>query len=88
LVHQQLLGAQPKGLSDFSWDGLDDSGAPFSNGKYTISAEVNRGTSISAGTILSVVDVESVSIGTAGQDLTLSISGLGDISMSDVRKIL
>lgn len=88
LVHQQLLGAQSKGLSDFSWDGLDDSGAPFSNGKYTISAEVNRGTSISAGAILSVVDVESVTIGTAGQDLTLSISGLGDISMADVRKIL
>jgi flagellar basal-body rod modification protein FlgD len=87
LVHQQLLGAQPKGLSDFTWDGLDDTGAPFSTGKYTISAEVNHGTSVSAGAVLSVVDVESVTIGKAGQDLTLSISGLGDISMADVRKI-
>ncbi|MFT6372764.1 MAG: flagellar basal-body rod modification protein FlgD [Gammaproteobacteria bacterium] len=87
LIHHQLLGAQPKGLADFTWDGLDDKGAPFSAGKYTISAEVNYGTSVSAGEVLSVVDVESVTIGKAGQDLTLSISGLGDISMADVRKI-
>jgi flagellar basal-body rod modification protein FlgD len=88
LVHQQLLGAQPKGLSNFAWDGLDSTGASFPAGKYSISAEVNRGTSVSAGSILSVVDVESVTIGKAGQDLTLSVSGLGNISMSDVRKIL
>ena len=36
---------------------------------------------------LSCVDVESVTIGKAGQDLTLSISGLGNINMADVRKI-
>ena len=36
---------------------------------------------------VSVVDVESVTIGKAGQDLTLSISGLGNINMADVRKI-
>jgi flagellar basal-body rod modification protein FlgD len=87
LVHQQLLGEQPKGLSNFAWDGLDITGAPFPAGKYSISAEVNRGTSVSAGSILSVVDVESVTIGKAGQDLTLSISGLGNINMADVRKI-
>jgi flagellar basal-body rod modification protein FlgD len=88
LVHQQFLGPQPIGLSNFSWDGLNSSGALSSAGKYSISAEVNRGTSVSAGSVLSVVDVESVTIGKAGQDLTLSLSGLGDISMADVRKIL
>jgi flagellar basal-body rod modification protein FlgD len=88
LVHQQLLGAQPKGLSNFTWDGLDSTGAPFPEGKYAISAEIGRGTSVSAGAMLAVVDVESVTIGTAGQDLTLSISGLGNISMGDVRQIL
>ena len=88
LVHQQLLGAQPKGLSNFAWDGLDSSGAPFPAGKYAISAEVNRGTSVTAGSTLSVVSVESVTLGKAGQELTLSVSGLGNISMADVRKIL
>jgi len=88
LVHQKLLGPQPKGLSNFAWDGLASTGEASPSGKYSISAEVNRGTSVSAGSILTVVDVESVTIGTAGQDLTLSISGLGNISMADVRKIL
>lgn len=88
LVHQQLLGAQPKGLSNFAWDGLDSTGQPFPAGNYAISAEVNRGASVVAGAILSVVDVESVTIGKAGQDLMLSVSGLGNISMADVRKIL
>ncbi|MFT5224651.1 MAG: flagellar basal-body rod modification protein FlgD [Polaribacter sp.] len=88
LVHQQLLGLQPKGLSNFTWDGLDSTGTPFQAGNYSISAEVNRGTSVSAGSMLSVVDVESVTIGKAGQDLTLSVAGLGNISMADVRKIL
>lgn len=88
LVHQQLLGPQPKGLSNFAWDGLDSTGAPFPAGNYAIAAEVNRGTSVSAGSILSVANVESVTIGKAGQDLTLSVAGLGNISMADVRKIL
>jgi flagellar basal-body rod modification protein FlgD len=88
LVHQQFLGPQPIGLSNFSWDGLNSSGALSSAGKYSISAEVNRGTSVSAGSVLSVVDVESVTIGKAGQDLTLSLSGLGNIGMADVRKIM
>lgn len=88
LVHQQQLGTQPKGLADFKWNGLDSTGAPVTAGNYSISAEVNQGTSVTAGSMLSVVDVESVTIGTAGQDLTLSVSGLGDISMGQVRKIL
>ena len=88
LVHEQQLGVQPEGLSDFKWSGLDSTGAPAAPGNYTISAEVNNGTSVSAGSMLSVVDVESVTMGKAGQDLTLSISGQGDISMGQVRRIL
>jgi len=57
-------------------------------GGYQIEAEVHRGTDVSAGSILSVVDVESVTLGKAGQDLTLSVTGLGDLGMSQVRKIL
>jgi flagellar basal-body rod modification protein FlgD len=88
LVHQQQLGAQPEGISNFEWDGTNSTGAQQPAGNYSISAEVNNGTSVTAGSMFSVVDVESVTIGTAGQDLTLSVSGLGDISMSQVRRIL
>jgi len=88
IVNRQEFGLQPSGLLDFAWNGLDQSGARMPPGKYQIEAEVHRGTDISAGSLLSVVDVESVTLGTAGQDLTLTVTGLGDLDMSQVRKIL
>lgn len=88
IVHRQEFGLQQSGLLDFEWNGLDESGARMPAGKFQIEAEVHRGTDISAGSVLSVVDVESVTLGTAGQDLTLTVAGLGDIDMSQVRKIL
>ena len=88
LIHRQDLGLQSAGLVDFEWDGLDQSGNRMPAGEYQIEAEVHRGDGVSSGLTLSVVDVESVTLGKAGQDLTLSVSGLGDISMSQIRKIL
>jgi len=88
IVNRQELGLQQAGLIDFEWNGLDDKGARMPAGGYQIEAEVHRGTDVSAGSILSVVDVESVTLGKAGQDLTLSVTGLGDLGMSQVRKIL
>jgi len=88
IVHRQEFGLQQSGLFDFEWNGLNESGVRMPAGEYRIEAEVHRGTDISAGSVLSVVDVESVTLGTAGQDLTLTVTGLGDLDMSQVRKIL
>jgi len=88
VVNRQDLGLQQSGLVDFAWNGLDSNGTRLSAGEYQIEAEVHRGTDVSAGATLSVVDVESVSLGKAGQNLTLSVTGLGDLDMSQVRKIL
>lgn len=88
LIHREELGVQQAGLIDIEWDGLDKNGNRMPAGEYQIAAEVHRGNDVSAGSTLSVVDVESVTLGKAGQDFTLSVSGLGDISMSQVRKIL
>lgn len=88
IVNRQDLGLQQSGLIDFEWNGLDADGTKMPAGEYHIEAEVHRGTDISAGATLSVVDVESVTLGKAGQDLTLSVTGLGDLGMSQVRKIL
>ena len=88
LVHRQELGLQQAGLVDYAWDGLDQNGDPYPSGAYQISAEVYRGAEVSAGNTFSVVDVESVTLGAGGQDLTLGVSGLGDIDMSQVRKIM
>lgn len=88
LVHRQELGLQQAGLVDFSWDGLDQNGNPYPSGTYEINAEVHQGSQVSSGNIFTVVDVESVTLGVGGQDLTLSVSGLGEIDMSQVRKIM
>ena len=88
LVNRQELGIQQPGLVDFEWNGLDANGNSLPGGEYQISAEVYRGTEVSAGSMFTVVDVESVTLGVGGQDLTLSVSGLDDIDMSQVRKIM
>ncbi|MEM7561640.1 MAG: flagellar hook assembly protein FlgD [Pseudomonadota bacterium] len=88
LVHRQELGIQQAGLVDFEWNGLDANGSSLPEGEYSIAAEVKRGNDVSSGNTFTVVDVESVTLGVGGQDLTLSVSGLGDINMSQVRKIL
>lgn len=88
LVNRQELGLQQAGLVDFEWNGLDADGNSLPGGEYQIGAEVYRGTEVSSGSMFTVVDVESVTLGVGGQDLTLSVSGLGEIDMSQVRKIL
>lgn len=88
LVNRQELGLQQAGLIDFEWNGLDQDGNGLPAGEYQLAAEVYRGTEVSSGSMFTVVDVESVTLGVGGQDLTLSVSGLGDIDMNQVRKIM
>ncbi len=88
LVHRIDLGSQQAGLIDFSWNGMNANGQRLNPGLYTIAAEVRQGNSVSAGKTLSAVQVESVTLGQAGQDLTLTVSDLGDINMSQIRKIM
>jgi flagellar basal-body rod modification protein FlgD len=88
LVNRQELGLQQAGLIDFEWNGLDADDNSLPSGEYQIAAEVYRGTEVSSGSMFTVVDVESVTLGVGGQDLTLSVSGLGDIDMGQVRKIM
>ncbi len=88
LVHRMDFGRQNAGLIEFSWDALNESGTRLDPGTYTLSAEVHQGEAVSAGEVLTTVQVESVTLGQAGSDLTLTVSGLGDISMSQIRKIM
>ncbi len=88
LVHREELGAQSAGLVEFEWNGQDGAGNRVADGEYRIEAEVYRGDAVTNGNTYTVVDVESVTLGVGGQDLTLSVSGLGDIGMGQVRKIL
>ncbi len=88
LVYRQELGLQQSGLVDFSWNGLDQDGNQMPAGNYQVAAEVQSGTQVSAGETYVVADVESVTLGNVGEELTLSVTGLGDIGLSEIRKIL
>ena len=88
LVNRTELGVQDAGMVDYEWNGLDNNGNAMPAGEYQVEAEVYRGNSVSAGNMFTVVDVESVTLGAGGQDMTLSVSGLGEIDMSQVRKIM
>ncbi len=88
LVERLELGMQQAGMVNFSWDGLDKNGDRFASGEYNISAELQHGSATSAGVTYSVVDVESVTLGVGGQGMTLTTTGLGDIDMNQIRKIL
>ena len=74
LLHRQELGIQQAGMIDFEWNGLDADGNSLPGGQYQIAAEVYRGNEVAAGTMYTVVDVESVTLGAGGQDLTLRVS--------------
>ncbi len=88
LVHRIDLGRQPAGMIDIDWNGLNRDGNRLAPGRYQIAAEVEQGDQVSAGDTLIAAQVESVTLGSAGQDLTLTVSGLGDINMSQIRKIM
>jgi flagellar basal-body rod modification protein FlgD len=88
LVSQVNLGAQPAGLTSFSWNGKTSTGAQAPAGTYTLSAQyagaANGGT---AATTLVNGTVESVSMGAGSTGLTLNVAGIGSVPFSSVQQI-
>ena len=88
LVHRIDLGQQSAGMVEFDWNGMTSDGTASNPGNYRLSAELHQSEETVAGTVLTTARVESVTLGQGGQDLTLTLSGLGDINMSQIRKIM
>ncbi|MEM7280564.1 MAG: flagellar hook assembly protein FlgD [Pseudomonadota bacterium] len=87
LVREFDLGANPRGLVRFSWDGLDSSGQPVPPGVYSLSAQsLQLGAAESAPVFVDSL-VESVSFGGDGQGVVLNVRGVGEMSLNDVRQI-
>ena len=80
------LGPQSSGLTQFQWDGLDNSGAAVAAGQYGISATVGSGSQAQAATTLASGKVNSVSLDSSGA-LNLSVGGIGSVAFSNVRQI-
>lgn len=87
LLREIILGTQPKGEVNFSWDGLMDNGEYAPPGQYQISAQAMVDGEAVAPYILTEARVSSVSIGSAGQGLALNLLGLGAVAFDDVAEI-
>ncbi len=87
LIKEIQLGTQPKGEVNFTWDGLDESGEAVEPGQYQVEAQAKvDGENMTPYTLLEA-RVSSVSIGAAGQGLTVNLAGLGPVSFSSVAEI-
>jgi flagellar basal-body rod modification protein FlgD len=87
LVREMNMGTQDKGELQFSWDGLNDFGEYAPAGQYQITARASVSGDEISPYILTQAQVDSVSIGAAGQELALNLKGLGPVAFSDVAEI-
>jgi flagellar basal-body rod modification protein FlgD len=86
VVRQINLGAQGSGMIGFKWDGLRDNGVPAPSGNYTFQATaMSGGQKVDASPVTAGI-VNSV---TLNNDATLlSVDGVGDIQMNQIRNIM
>jgi flagellar basal-body rod modification protein FlgD len=86
LVRQLELGPQSSGLAGFKWDGLRDNGASAASGSYSYQVmATSGGTSVDA-TPLAGGIVTSVTVAPDGTHL--SVDGIGDIQLQQIKSIL
>jgi flagellar basal-body rod modification protein FlgD len=88
LVRRLNLGQQPSGTVHFNWDGMSDQGAPMSPGVYSFNAQAQVGGEPVAVTTNLASKVESVTMGAGGQGITLNLTGIGSIPLSNVKQIM
>jgi len=81
------LGAQPAGILNVWWDGLDEAGAAVPDGAYylRVTATDAKGAAVAAST-LTYARVAAVDYGNGGVKLDLGIFGKADLG--DVRQVL
>jgi flagellar basal-body rod modification protein FlgD len=87
LLREIELGEQQAGDVDFSWDGKNAKGKTMPPGRYLISAStVIDGQEWALPTYVTA-DVQSVTLGSNGMPPTLSLAGIGEVSLSYVNRI-
>ncbi len=86
-VNRINLGAAPAGNIGFTWDGTDSSGNVLPAGTYTFEAQAQiDGETVAMSTSLPA-NVDSVTLGQNGGEMTLNLAGLGSIALSKVQVI-
>jgi flagellar basal-body rod modification protein FlgD len=87
LIRQIDLGAQSKGLANFTWDGKQQDGSQAPAGTYTLSAQFAGAKSGTAASTYVNGTVQSVTMGAGQTGLTLDVSGLGSVPFASVQQI-
>lgn len=88
LVRRIDLGQQNAGLVRFTWDGRDGERDDVPDGQYFITARVTRGGRVESAEALIEAQIESVSLGSVGQGMSLNLEGGDTLSVGQVRRII
>jgi flagellar basal-body rod modification protein FlgD len=86
VIRNMNLGSQPGGVLPIQWDGLNDANATVADGNYQFAASAQLGDKKSSISGLSYGLVNGVVQKAEGASLT--VEGLGEVSMDAVKKIL
>lgn len=81
------LGQQNAGTASFMWDGKDSSGNTLPPGTYRFEAHANYDGETQALYTLLPANVDSVTLGQNGGELTLNLAGVGSVPLSQVQII-
>lgn len=87
LIRTIDLGQPPAGIHHFSWDGFDEKGVKQTDGNYSIKLQGNYQGQEYPLPVMSKAKVESVRISQYGEGVILKVSGIGEVSLNDVRQI-
>ena len=88
LVKQMNLGAQTQGTVPFAWDGIMDNGTAAPNGVYQIKAMANVSGNAEAMSTYVASKVDSVTVDSATQNITLNTSSGDAIKISDIKQLM
>lgn len=75
------------GYTNFTWDGLNDSGEALTPGVYQFMATGTVGDTNTAFATATVAKVDSVLVGSGGRGLVLNLGGIGSVPFSEAQEI-
>jgi len=81
-------GTVQEGTVNFAWDGKNDQGVDMPPGDYRIRATAVMNNETRSLETMVIAPVESVTLGTNGEQMKLNISGVGSRGMDAVKEIL
>lgn len=87
LVKEFSLGAKDTGVSRYKWDGTSNAGEPMPPGPYRVDVTAVIGGKTLAVDNLAEATVDSVVLGTTGQETRVNLASLGQVNFSSLREI-